>query len=42
METRRAQLNRVLEPEASNVILSTLSRAARVLSRALRVELLET
>ena len=42
MESRRAHLNRVLDPEASNVILSTLSRAARVLSRALRVELLET
>lgn len=39
METSRAQLNRVLDPEASNVTLETLSRAARVLGRALKVEL---
>lgn len=31
METSRAQLNRVLDPEAWNVTLDTLSRVARVL-----------
>ena len=30
MDTSRAQLNRVLDPEASNVTLETLSRAARI------------
>jgi len=35
METSRAQLNRVLDRQASNVTLDTLSRAAR----ALKVEL---
>ena len=39
METSRAQLNRVLDPEASNVTLAALSRAARVLGWALKVEL---
>jgi antitoxin HicB len=39
METSRAQLNRVLDPEASNVTLDTLSRAARVLGHSLKVEL---
>lgn len=39
MDTSRAQLNRVLDPEASNVTLETLSRAARVLGCSLKVEL---
>ena len=39
MDTSRAQLNRVLDPEASNVTLETLSRAAKVVGRGLRVEL---
>jgi len=39
METSRAQLNRVLDPDASNVTLDTLSRAARVLGHSLKVEL---
>ena len=39
METSRAQLNRVLDPEASNVTLETLSRAAQVLGHSLKVEL---
>ena len=39
MDTSRAQLNRVLDPEASNVTLETLSRAAKVLGRGLKVEL---
>ncbi len=33
MDTSRAQLNRVLDPEASNVTLETLSRAAKVVGR---------
>ena len=40
METSRAQLNRVLDPEGSNVTLETLSRAGQVLRRALKVELI--
>ena len=39
MDTSRAQLNRVLDPAASNVTLETLSRAAKVLGRGLKVEL---
>ena len=39
MDTSRAQLNRVLDPAASNVTLETLSRAAKVVGRGLRVEL---
>lgn len=39
MDTSRAQLNRVLDPETSNVTLDTLSRAARVLGHSLKVEL---
>lgn len=39
MDTSRAQLNRVLDPDASNVTLDTLSRAARVLGHSLKVEL---
>jgi len=39
MDTSRAQLNRVLDPEASNVTLETLGRAAKVVGRGLRVEL---
>lgn len=39
MDTSRAQLNRVLDPEEGNVTLETLSRAAKVLGRELKVEL---
>jgi antitoxin HicB len=39
MDTSRAQLNRVLDPEEFNVTLETLSRAARVVGRGLKVEL---
>ncbi len=39
MAASRAQLNRVLDPNASNVTLDTLSRAARVLGHSLKVEL---
>lgn len=39
MDTSRAQLNRVLDPEEFNVTLETLSRAATVVGRGLKVEL---
>ena len=39
MDISRAQQNRVLDPNASNVTLDTLSRAARVLGHSLKVEL---
>jgi len=39
METSRAQLARVLDPEEFNVTLDTLARAAKVVGRKLRVEL---
>jgi antitoxin HicB len=39
MDTSRAQLNRILDPEEFNVTLETLSRAAKVVGRGLKVEL---
>ena len=39
MQTSRAQLDRVLDPEAGNVTLETLQRAANVLGRTIRLEL---
>jgi DNA-binding Xre family transcriptional regulator len=39
MQTSRAQLDRLLDPEQGNVTLETLHRAAHVLGRKLRVEL---
>jgi DNA-binding phage protein len=39
MGTSRAQLNRVLDPREFNVTLETLSRAAKVVGRGLKVEL---
>ena len=39
MQTSRAQLDRLLDPEQGNVTLDTLHRAAQVLGRELRVEL---
>lgn len=39
MQTSRAQLDRVLDPEAGNVTLETLHRAAVHLGRKLRLEL---
>jgi len=39
METSRAQLARILDPEEFNVTLDTLARAAKVLGRRLSVEL---
>ncbi len=41
MQTSRAQLDRLLDPEQGNVTLETLYRAARVLGRELRVELMK-
>jgi phage-related protein len=40
MQTSRAQLDRLLDPENSSVTLHTLHRAATILGRRLRVELL--
>jgi DNA-binding Xre family transcriptional regulator len=39
METSRAQLDRLLDPKGGNVTLETLHRAAHVLGRELRIEL---
>ena len=39
MHTSRAQLNRLLDPSAGNVTLETLQRAAHVLGRSIRLEL---
>jgi antitoxin HicB len=39
MNTSRSQLNRLLDPEIEQVELHTLARAAQVLGRNLRVEL---
>ncbi len=39
METSRAQLARILDPEEYNITLDTLARAAKVLGRRLSVEL---
>ena len=39
MNTSRAQLDRVLNPNSGNVTLETLQRAAKVVGRQLKVEL---
>lgn len=39
MKTSRAQLNRLLDPEDGNVTLETLQKAAAILGRELKVEL---
>ncbi|MCX8256440.1 Fis family transcriptional regulator [Beijerinckiaceae bacterium RH AL1] len=39
MQTSRAQLDRLLDPDAGNVTLETLMRAAKVVGRKLRLEL---
>jgi antitoxin HicB len=39
MKTSRSQLDRLLDPRNSGVTLETLSRAAQVLGRHIRVEL---
>ena len=39
MQTSRTQLDRLLDPHAGNVTLETLQRAASVLGRSIRLEL---
>lgn len=39
MNTSRAQLDRLLDPQGGNVTLETLQRAATVLGRSIRLEL---
>lgn len=39
MQTSRAALNRLLDPENSSVTLVTLTRAARALGRKLKIDL---
>ena len=39
METSRAQMNRLLDPENESVTLATLTRAAQAVGRNLRMEL---
>jgi antitoxin HicB len=39
MHTSRAQVDRVLDPQQGNVTLDTLARAARILGRSIRLEL---
>jgi DNA-binding phage protein len=40
MKTSRAQLDRVLDPESGNTTIETLQRAAKIVGRGLRVELI--
>ena len=39
MKTSRSQIGRLLDPKDGNVTLATLQRAARMLGRSLRLEL---
>lgn len=39
METTRAQLDRVLNPEDGNITIETLQRAAKAVGRSIRLEL---
>jgi antitoxin HicB len=39
MNTSRAQLDRLLDPESGNVTLSTMQKAANAVGKSLRVEL---
>ena len=39
MGTSRAQLNRVLDPHASNITIETVARAAQTLGKTLRLDL---
>ena len=39
MKTSRSQISRLLDPKDGNVTLSTLQRAARIVGRTLRLEL---
>ena len=40
MQTSRAQLDRLLDPNAGNMTLETLQRAANILGRSIRLELI--
>jgi hypothetical protein len=40
MKTSRAQVDRILDPDRGNVTIETLQRAATLLGRRLRVELI--
>lgn len=39
MKTSRSQVNRLLDPKDGNVTLATLQRAAKIVGRSLRLEL---
>ena len=39
MKTSRSQISRLLDPKDGNVTITTLQRAARIVGRTLRVEL---
>lgn len=39
MQTSRAQLNRLLDPEKTGISIDTITRAASVVGRQLRIEL---
>jgi transcriptional regulator with XRE-family HTH domain len=39
MKTSRSQIGRLLDPKDGNVTLTTLQRAARMIGRSLRLEL---
>lgn len=39
LETSRAQVDRLLDPENGSVTLETLTRAARVVGRTIKLEL---
>jgi predicted DNA-binding protein (UPF0251 family) len=39
MKTSRSQVGRLLDPEDGNITLATLQRAARIVGRSLRLEL---
>jgi transcriptional regulator with XRE-family HTH domain len=40
MKTSRSQVRRLLDPKDGNVTLATLQRAAKIVGRSLRLELL--
>ncbi len=40
MQTSRSQVRRLLDPKDGNVTIATLQRAARIVGRTLRIELL--
>jgi antitoxin HicB len=41
METSRAAVDRLLDPDNTSVTLNTLSKAARVLDKRIRIDLVE-